>query len=360
MLRIVLIVVAGIVALDVAMVGGLAILAALARRRALQQAGARQALLASDPRLRVSSVPVTGSRPWLRRSLASAVVVATAVAAVALVSPTARQSAGTMLGSVARGLGLDPSDGVRRASAPRPDRSVAGRPAHDLPSHSTAATGGASASSPGQSGSPTQAASSGTHAAQTPTAVTAVPDSTTEVRVAWADVANESGYRIERSTDGATGWVTVATTATDVTMYADDGLEAGTTYYYRVTATTPSGDLPSSDVASATTAMALASPPGVTAAASSPEQIEVSWQDVANEAGYRIERSANGVDGWVTIATTGQDVVGYSDAGLAGGATFYYRVTATSGAGDSAPSDVASASTPDATSASPASSTATP
>nr|MDP9327720.1 fibronectin type III domain-containing protein [Actinomycetota bacterium] len=49
----------------------------------------------------------------------------------------------------------------------------------------------------------------------------------------------------------------------------------------------------------------------------------------------------------IAIATTGQDVTSYSDAGLPSGTTFYYRVFATNGGGDSAPSDVASATTTD-------------
>jgi titin len=85
----------------------------------------------------------------------------------------------------------------------------------------------------------------------------------------------------------------------------------------------------------------------VTAVASSPTQIDLEWTDVANETGYRVERS-DGFGGWTTVATTGQDVTASSDTGLAPGTTYSYRVFATNAAGDSAPSDVVSATTPDA------------
>jgi hypothetical protein len=83
----------------------------------------------------------------------------------------------------------------------------------------------------------------------------------------------------------------------------------------------------------------------VTAIASSPTQIDLEWTDVANETGYRLERS-DGSSGWTTVATTGQDVTSSSDTGLTPGTTYSYRVFATNAAGDSPASDVVSATTP--------------
>ncbi len=48
----------------------------------------------------------------------------------------------------------------------------------------------------------------------------------------------------------------------------------------------------------------------------------------------------NGTTGWTAIAITGSGVTSFSDSGLPERARYYYRVVATNGVGDSAPSAV--------------------
>jgi titin len=180
--------------------------------------------------------------------------------------------------------------------------------------------------------------------------VTAVAVSSSQVDVGWQDVAGESGYMVQRSLDGVTGWVQVGTTGQDVVAFSDTGLAASTAYSYRVVATNGSGDSAPSAVVTATTDAPPPSPPvapgGVTAVAVSSSQVDVGWQDVAGESGYMVQRSLDGVTGWVQVGTTGQDVVAFSDTGLAASTAYSYRVVATNGSGDSAPSAVVSATTP--------------
>jgi titin len=168
--------------------------------------------------------------------------------------------------------------------------------------------------------------------------------------VGWQDVVGESGYRVQRSQDGETGWVQVGATGQDVVSFSDTGLVASTTYFYRVVAFNGSGDSPPSAVVSATTAApppppAPEAPGGVTAVAVSSSQVDVGWQDVAGESGYAVERSLDGVSGWDEIGTTGQDVVSFSDTGLAASTAYFYRVVAFNGSGDSPPSALVSATT---------------
>jgi hypothetical protein len=73
------------------------------------------------------------------------------------------------------------------------------------------------------------------------------------IALTWTDVADETGYRVERSPDGTTGWTELATTGQDVTTYVNATLSPDTTYFYRVIATNDGGDSPASNVASATT-----------------------------------------------------------------------------------------------------------
>ncbi len=74
-----------------------------------------------------------------------------------------------------------------------------------------------------------------------PTSLTATAASSSQINLAWKDNAtNETGYGIQRSTDGST-FSTVATLGANSTSFASTNLSADTTYYFRVIATNASG-----------------------------------------------------------------------------------------------------------------------
>jgi hypothetical protein len=88
-------------------------------------------------------------------------------------------------------------------------------------------------------------------------------------------------------------------------------------------------------------------PSNLTATPLSTSSIRLAWADNAtNESGYLLERSADGTT-FTTIATLGANTTAYDDTGLAEGTTYYYRVRAFNVAGQSAPSNVAVATTAD-------------
>src|SRR5207237_8401440 len=90
-----------------------------------------------------------------------------------------------------------------------------------------------------------------------PSALTAAASGSSQVNLAWADNSNnETGFKLERSTDG-TNFTQVALTAAGVSGYSDTGLAAATTYTYRVRATNSAGDSAYSNTAGATTAAAV-------------------------------------------------------------------------------------------------------
>ncbi len=64
--------------------------------------------------------------------------------------------------------------------------------------------------------------------------LTAVAASTSQLNLAWTGSTGDTGYMVERSANGSNGWNQIGTTALGTTSYADSGLVAGTTYYYRV------------------------------------------------------------------------------------------------------------------------------
>jgi hypothetical protein len=351
LLRIVLWTLVGIIALDALLASAIVAYAAMQRRRSSERVGDRRWTSWGPAALR-SRRAQDGSVS--RRFAATAIVVAFVGVGTAMASPGARQVVATMFGNVARQFGFAEDErGVERAAE---DVALPGtrvvppvltgrvpRTGHLPPAVDAARP----RSSAGSSAAP---GSSGEHASaawpESPAMLTAVASSSSAVDVRWADVSTETAFRLERSIYGTTGWDAVATTGRDENGYHDAGLEPGTTYYYRVFATNAVGSSEASGTASATTGVDPASPTSVVASAGSPTQVDLVWVDVAYETGYRVERSLDPASGWTTIATTGQDVTGYHDAGLQAGTTYYYRVFATNAAGDSPSSDVAQASTP--------------
>jgi titin len=69
--------------------------------------------------------------------------------------------------------------------------------------------------------------------------------------------------------------------------------------------------------------------------------VNLSWTDNSgDEAGFRIDRSANGTT-FAKIATVGANISAYSDSGLATSITYSYRVSAFNSKGSSANSNTA-------------------
>ncbi len=182
-----------------------------------------------------------------------------------------------------------------------------------------------------------------------PTSLAANATSSSAISLAWTDNAtNETGFKVERSPDGAT-FTQVATTAAGTSGYSDNGLAAGTKYYYRVCAYNSAGDSADSNMAAATTPAAVTAPaaPGnLAATATSSTAIALSWTDnAANESGFKLERSLDGTT-FSPLATLGTNATSYGDSGLTAATKYYYRVYAYNSAGNSAYSNVASATTP--------------
>ena len=176
-----------------------------------------------------------------------------------------------------------------------------------------------------------------------PASVTASAVSTSQVDLSWSGVADATGYRVTRSTDGAV-WTSVATTAGGVTSHSDTGLAAG-----RPTTT---GWRPPSPVATATTQsdkdlIPPSAPTGLTAAGAK-KKIDLTWSastDTGSSglAGYTVWRGTGGASGSFTAIATSQSS-SYSDTTVANKVTYWYRVTALDGGGNqSQPSNVVAA-----------------
>jgi len=96
-----------------------------------------------------------------------------------------------------------------------------------------------------------------------------------------------------------------------------------------------------------TTPAAPAAPSGLTAAAASASQVNLSWKDNSgNESGFKIERKTGSGGTWSQIATVGAGVTAWQNSGLAAMTAYFYRVRAYNAGGNSAYSNEDGATTP--------------
>jgi len=175
-----------------------------------------------------------------------------------------------------------------------------------------------------------------TQAPTVPTGLAATAVSSAQINLFWTastDNVGVAGYRIYR--DGSQ----IATTAG--TAYQDRGLSPSTTYAYRVAAYDAAGNVSAqSSQASASTpeapdTQAPTVPTGLTAAAVSSSQINLSWSassDNLGVTGYKVYQ--NGTQIGTTAATS------YQSTGLNASTSYTYCVAAYDGAGNTSAKSV--------------------
>ncbi|MBN2217658.1 MAG: DUF1349 domain-containing protein, partial [Pirellulales bacterium] len=177
-----------------------------------------------------------------------------------------------------------------------------------------------------------------------PSNLTVSGKTATSISLSWSDVSGESGYAIERSTDGV-NYVQVGTTTAGATSYTDSALTDPQTglvmyqpYFYCVRAVDAGGavSLPSDAVNTTPRAGAVSD---LVVNSISPTQVVLDWRDVSGETGYRIDRSVHGADSWTTVGNVGKNVPSFTNTPPSTGA-YDYRVVTLDAGGASAVSDV--------------------
>jgi len=87
-----------------------------------------------------------------------------------------------------------------------------------------------------------------------PSSLTATATSSSQINLSWTDNAsNEDGFTIQWSTDGGNSFSDLTSVNANTTSYQNTGLNASTTYHYRLFSYNGSGNSAYSNLASATT-----------------------------------------------------------------------------------------------------------
>lgn len=173
-----------------------------------------------------------------------------------------------------------------------------------------------------------------------PTGLTASITNATTVALRWTDASiNEANFTAESSTDGGVTWTAAGsvtrtaaqTTATGGAVTLNAPVVLGNTYQFRVRGNAANGGI-SNYATSAAVVVDVTAPNGIAVTAGAAAgAATISWTDVALDAGYRVEQSANGGTTWTTAATAATNATSASVTGLTVGATYQFRVVSING-----------------------------
>jgi hypothetical protein len=155
-----------------------------------------------------------------------------------------------------------------------------------------------------------------------------------QITVNWQDTAyNETGYQVERSTDGGGTWVVLtAALGANTTSFADTTAASGTNYLYRVAARNGAALSPYSAVAAArggvpnrapTVAQPATAPAVVTGTSA---QVSVLGADDGGEAGLRYAWSVTSGPGAVAFSRTGTNAAKNATATFSRAGTYVLTV----------------------------------
>jgi len=181
-----------------------------------------------------------------------------------------------------------------------------------------------------------------------PTNLQANPVSATKIDLIWKAPSNNGtkpviGYKIEVKTPPADFMVLVANTGNTNPKYSHT-VTTGKTYVYRVSAISQDGtSAPSSEALAKTSAtLTVTNPPGnLTATATGPTKIELSWISPPNYGGpsvtgYKIERKGGTSSGFLPlVSSTNSTSTKYTDSTVVTNTQYYYRVYAINAIGSS-------------------------
>jgi hypothetical protein len=178
-----------------------------------------------------------------------------------------------------------------------------------------------------------------------PTNLVAIGVSFQRIDLRWDPADDPDGYEIQQSRD-AVVWTSLGRSTSTATSAMLFGLQADTTYFFRVRAFNSGGDGPFSNIASARTERTVpTAPTDLTATGASNSRIDLAWKDSSpTETRFEIERATGG-RAFKHVATAPENAVFFTDTRLKARTTYTYRIRACNELGCSPPSNEATATT---------------
>ncbi len=128
--------------------------------------------------------------------------------------------------------------------------------------------------------------------------------SATQIRVSWTDTShNETGFKIERSADGLSGWALVGSLGVGAVELLQTGLAPNTRYFYRVYSLNNFGASAfTSTISAVTLPLPPATPQSFIANVVSADQVKLDWAfSGTDQTGFKLER-AIGNGGWLLVS----------------------------------------------------------
>lgn len=170
-----------------------------------------------------------------------------------------------------------------------------------------------------------------------PSNLTGTVISGNEVDISWTDNSNnETGFLIDRSTDGGNTYSQIASVGANVTTYHDTSLSPGETVSYEVQATNAAGSSAFSNVFTATVAIPPAPPANLHTTNTTTTEVDLAWTNVAtNATGIKI-LDAVGTNSAKVVATgLSPTTTSYHVTGLTPGTQYTFEVDSLNSSGPS-------------------------
>lgn len=164
----------------------------------------------------------------------------------------------------------------------------------------------------------------------------AFSSSSGQVNLSWNDVSNETSYRIYRKINPSGAYFNVATVAQNQTVYSDIDLIQNSEYCYKITAVNSGGESGFSNESCATVNPDISPAPiNLLATDFSANQIDLVWDDVTGETGFKIFRSPDLIGTYTQSGTVSANVVTYSNTGLTANTQYCYKIKSFNSGGES-------------------------
>lgn len=180
----------------------------------------------------------------------------------------------------------------------------------------------------------------------TPEGLSVTASTSSSITLGWDSVDSADSYKLYRSSSSEGTYTEIVDQSTR--SYTDTGLDADTTYYYKVSAVNAYGtsDL-STDVSGQTDTLSPPDiPTGLTVNSTSQTTIALEWNEVAEAESYTLYRSSSETGSYGSIVTLHGDT-SYTDESLTASSTYWYKVEANNSEGSSGLSTAVSGTTDD-------------